>query len=199
MNQKDVVITYETLYEILRLEKIRPELQKLDAQFLQDCAEYIKSKREVFEKSLRDPSLFSSSEEKHTELQLLNIKKIIREIYERREKKIIQMAIDRSKSPTVVLDPSTLLQEEAEFLDTLTKLLSKHRESFTTYAWDGKEKEKAVRKETTFVRFLQAVPKFVGQELEAYGPFQEEDMANLPTLIAELLIKKGRAEEIKEN
>jgi len=34
-------------------------------------------------------------------------------------------------------------------------------------------------------------------ELEEYGPFQEEDIANLPSEIADLLISKGKVEEIK--
>jgi len=49
------------------------------------------------------------------------------------------------------------------------------------------------------VRFLYAVPKFVGKELEEYGPFEEEDIANLPSDIADILIGKGRVEEIKGN
>ena len=46
------------------------------------------------------------------------------------------------------------------------------------------------------VRFMSAVPKFLGRELEVYGPFEEEDVANLPGEVADVLIKKGRAEEI---
>ncbi len=32
-----------------------------------------------------------------------------------------------------------------------------------------------------------------------YGPYEEEDVSKLPTEIADVLIKKERAEEIKEN
>ena len=48
------------------------------------------------------------------------------------------------------------------------------------------------------VRFVHAVPKFVGPELEEYGPFQEEDVANLPSEVANVLITKGRAEALKQ-
>ena len=41
------------------------------------------------------------------------------------------------------------------------------------------------------------MPKFVGRDLEVYGPFEEEDIANLPGEIADILILKNRAEEIK--
>ena len=59
--------------------------------------------------------------------------------------------------------------------------------------------KKEETKNTKLVRFLYAVPKFVGKELEEYGPFGEEDIANLPSEIADVLIGKGRVEEIKGN
>ena len=48
------------------------------------------------------------------------------------------------------------------------------------------------------IRFLSPVPKFLGKELETYGPFGEDDVANLPSEIAAILIAKGRVEEIHE-
>jgi len=50
--------------------------------------------------------------------------------------------------------------------------------------------------ETKLVRFIHSVPRFVGRHLEVYGPFEDDDTANLPEEIADILIKKGRAEEI---
>ncbi|HLC65877.1 MAG TPA: hypothetical protein VJI46_07185 [Candidatus Nanoarchaeia archaeon] len=193
--QKNVIITYETLYELLRLEKIRPELQKLDRNFLEDCAGYVSEKKEFVERSAKSPSLFSAAEEKSTELQLVNVKKIMRELYERREKKIIQMAVDKSRSPSAVIDTSAMLQEELEFFESLSKMLSAFRESLMDASFNPQEKK--APSETTMVRFVHPVPKFVGKELEVYGPFQEDDMANLPTEIAILLLNKGHAEEIK--
>ena len=47
------------------------------------------------------------------------------------------------------------------------------------------------------VRFLNAVPKFVGDDLKVYGPFEEEDMANLPEKVANVLIENKRVEQIQ--
>ena len=47
-----------------------------------------------------------------------------------------------------------------------------------------------------FIRFIETVPKFVGSDLQVYGPFEKEDVANLPINVAALLIKNNRAEEI---
>ena len=44
------------------------------------------------------------------------------------------------------------------------------------------------------VRITKEMPKFVGEDMTSYGPFKEEDIANLPSEIADLLIKTQRAE-----
>ena len=61
----------------------------------------------------------------------------------------------------------------------------------------GNESNKSEERTSKLVRFLYSVPKFVGKELEEYGPFEEEDIANLPAEIAKVLLDKGRVEEIK--
>ena len=43
------------------------------------------------------------------------------------------------------------------------------------------------------VRFLKPTGKFVGEELETYGPFDEGDFAKLPKSIAKVLVDKGDA------
>jgi len=40
-SEKQVRITYETLYELLRREKSNDELQKLDESFFRDVIEYL--------------------------------------------------------------------------------------------------------------------------------------------------------------
>ena len=51
-------------------------------------------------------------------------------------------------------------------------------------------------KENRLIRFIENVPKFIGDDLSIYGPFKQEDIASLPKRIAEILITKGRAKEI---
>ncbi len=51
--------------------------------------------------------------------------------------------------------------------------------------------------ETKLVRFLTPTPKFIGDDLNVYGPYDEEDIAALPTRVANVLIKKNRVEQIK--
>ena len=115
-----------------------------------------------------------------------------------------------------------MLDNEKKFLEEVEKVLNSYRENVIYNIIEGKpvsqikHQEKYVKEEinaannaandaeeesktTKLVRFLYSIPKFVGTELEEYGPFAEEDIANLPAEIADLLIGKGKVEEIKEN
>lgn len=212
-NKEEVTITYETLFELLRREKERSELQKLDSSFFNNVLRYLKDKHAIITKQQTD--LFSAEEKRKTEEQLQNVKKIIRELYNKREKKIISMAVDKSKNKAVIVDNSVFLREEKELFDNIVKMLDMGRENILFNIIELKEpvslrsinlekrevkvEKEEKKKDTKLVRFLSAVPKFVGKELEEYGPFDEEDMASLPVEIANVLINKGRVEEISED
>ena len=85
-------------------------------------------------------------------------------------------------------------------LDGKQPLLNMHEFNKSREESDFKSaKEIVEEKKERLVRFIHAVPKFVGTELEEYGPFEEEDVTKLPVEIADLLISKGRVEEIEEN
>lgn len=218
---QEVVITYETLFEILKRERERADLQKLEPAFFTDTINYIKDKKKIMEAKSDSP--FALEEKKKTERQLENIYKIIKDIYERREKKIISMAFDKSRTRSSLIDTTAMLKEERVVFEALTNLLDTYRGAIlynvlneqlpfmqpmpiaeTSQAGhDFKPASelkglKEQKKNTRLVRFVHAIPKFVGPELEEYGPFGEEDIANLPKEIANVLISKGNAEEIKE-
>lgn len=218
METKEVNITYETLFELLKREKDMTDLQKLDPNFFNDFVDYLNEKKNILGK---EDSLFSDGEKKKVEKQIDNAKRIIKEIYERREKKIMNIALIKSRTKSDVMDTSSFLENEKRFFDEIVKVLDVFRSDVINNIIDGKQasetatdKEEVNKKEinendkkdddkkeevknTKLVRFLHVVPKFVGKELEEYGPFAEEDIANLPIEIADLLINKGRVEEIK--
>lgn len=216
-------ITYEILFEALMLEKNRAELQKLDKDFFKALNAYIRDKKKILEEKKGTLSIFSGAEKEKTSKQLANISKIVKELYERREKKILDMALTRSRTGSAVMDTSALLEEEKGLFNELIELLDKRRtKTFSIIEAqeevrfeqpraivkeeikekeENKIEEKTAEneeksKDTKVVRFIHAVPKFLGKELEVYGPFEEEDITTLPSDIADTLIRKGRAEEI---
>jgi DNA replication initiation complex subunit (GINS family) len=205
----DVIITYETLYEILRREKYKTELQPLDKDFFKNVLNYLKEKQEILDSQKNKETFFNFTEIQKTQTQLDNIKKILKELYERRENKIIQIALFSSRTKTKN-DISVMLPEEKSLYENLSKIFSIHRggilHSLLSYTFPNLTKEekpkdikieKKEQEKTKLLRFLHAIPKFVGDDLNVYGPFEEEDISSLPLDIANILIKKQRAEEIK--
>ncbi len=209
---QEVVITYETLFELLKRERERTDLQKLEPSFFSDIINYIQDKKKILE--AKSDSVFAPEEKKKTERQLDNIYKIIKELYERREKKIISLALDKSRTKSNLIDTTALLKEEKVFFEAVTNILDTYRDEILTSTLnekmpfmqafgDKRPKEEfksalEIKKSTKLLRFLSHIPRFVGPELEEYGPYEEENMANLPEEIADILISKAKAEEIKE-
>lgn len=235
-----ISVTYESLFDLVVREKSRDELQALDPNFFAQLAGYLSEKRSM-------ASIQSAEEKERANRQLQNINRLIRELYDRREKKIINMALARSRAGADIIDTAALLAEEKAMFGGLVSQLdlfrnavlnrlleakapsldSGHRQSGaevlaaasrtitsaatgaisgTSFGMQGSGKEEAAEAaataeanpETKLIRFLHPVPRFVGRELEVYGPFDQEDIANLPREIAEVLITKGRAEEIAQ-
>ena len=191
----EVNITYETLFEILRLEKTREQLQELDANFYRDVINYIKDKKESY------------SEDSSTSMQLKNVRKILEELYERREKKIINLALDKSR-----FDADTgkeiKLKEEKDMFDSMVTVFDNFRKGIIQNVinangieiakseQEGVKENKPKLEGLKLVKFMHAVPKFVGSDLEIYGPFEKEDVANLPDKVATVLITKKRVEAV---
>ena len=188
-------INYEMLYDILRREKARQELQKLDKSFYKGVGNYIKEKLNVLESQKQKSSIFAQKEIEKTEKQIDNIKKIIKELYEKRELKIAQLALSFAKTKNLD-DMPELLPEERVMFENLVNLLKNTRNHIMEELLESKPKGIKSDQETKLVRFIGAVPKFIAEDSNEYGPFEEEYVALLPGKVAELLIKNNRAELI---
>jgi len=197
------IITYETLYELLRKEKSSVELQELPQSFFKDIINYIKEKEAIL-KNQEKGTIFVSEIDK-TKKQIENIKKLLRELYERREKKIIDQALLSSRTE-IKNREINLLHEEEQLYKELTNILTEYRNNILLRVLskkqpDLKKEPKEIKTEDNnklkLIRFLTEIPKFIGTDLNIYGPFEREDLANLPKDIAKTLIEKKRAEEIK--
>jgi len=211
VDDKEVVITYETLYDAFRKEKSREELQQLSPKFLVEVLNYLKEKHQAFDETQGKVDLFSSAEREKLTVQLQNIRKILRELYDRREKKIVDIAINKSRTQSNIIDTSNMLLHEKSLYRDLTCLFDQSRSNVLVRISELKEpvveaeiEQKSVvpvldaERKTKLVKFIQATEQFVGKELELYGPFEANDEAYLPTDIANILISKGSALEAEE-
>ena len=243
-------------------EKSREELQDLGDSFYEDVIHYVGEKVKILQKDQGTLDTFSEEEKEKTRSQLSNIKRILTQLYERREKKIINMAIHKSREPATLVDESVMLKHESEMYNHFTNLLNQYRDEVLLNLLSAKPKEQIQeaqtqqesapaqeekpreeqalhevqeteehqepqstpkqssesaesleskqeesqseqkdsseksQKETKRIKFTHYVPKFLGREMEVYGPFEPEDIATLPTELAKILIIKGRAEGI---
>ncbi|MCX8147114.1 MAG: hypothetical protein N3D84_01455 [Candidatus Woesearchaeota archaeon] len=281
---KGVAITFDTLFEILRREKNRDELQQLNGSFFEDVIKYLEGKHNIIKN--QQSGLFATDEREKTLIQIQNIKKIIRELYDRREKKIINMAINKARTESSLVDTSALMKEERQLFESLFYVLNSFRKNILENVIEAKqpcvapvslkEKEDSIsvdktgdkdrmglvglteaeeikedigktnafiekgqdlntsseefqKKEGMYgissineanktenieagniedqakcsekrirVRFLSCVPSFIGPSLEVYGPYEENENADVPEEIAKLLVEKGRAELVDD-
>lgn len=195
------LITYETLFEILQKEKSRKELQKLDPNFNKNFTKYLEEKTSILESQKSKDSIFLNEVQK-TERQVENIKRIINDLYERRERKIVEAALfsarNSKKVPEIFL---AMLPEEKLLFQRLTENLKTSKDNILSNLLEGKTSEEnhKIEKESKniLIKFTSSVPKFVGIDNFIYGPFEKEDISSLPEEISSILINKKRAERLE--
>ncbi|MBS3111780.1 hypothetical protein J4459_00795 [Candidatus Woesearchaeota archaeon] len=198
----DVIITYETVYETLRREKFRQEIQQLEPTFFQDVVKYLKEKKAILKSQKEKESIFAAQEIQKTQKQIENIYKILKELYERRETKIIQIALFSSKTNSKLQDPDLLLKEEQELFKKITSELDNFRKNILGNLLEAKipqipedkiQETILKKEENKLIHFSKPVPKFLAEDLQSYGPFEQDEIANLPEKAAEILIQRNKA------
>ena len=198
------IITFEKLYEILKKEKLGEELQKLDKTFMADLANYLRTKKTILESQKSKESIFASAEIEKTTKQIQNTLKMIRELYERRETKIVHAALLSARTDKQYLDASTMLPEELQFFSHLMAILSNQRESVLNRLLEAelpalKEQPQSLKREEEqalegYVAVAD-VPQFVFSDMNIYGPFIKGQGLEVPEEVAQFLMQKKQVEK----
>lgn len=198
----DIIITFETLSEILRLERNRVELQALDKNFYKNVIKYLEEKEAILKSQETKSGMFSSETDK-TKRQLQNTQRILKQLYSIRENKIMNLTLLNKNEKE---DIKNMLTEEKILYQELSQTIKIYREGIIMNILQKKlpeiqktsPKELKIEKQPrTLIRFNQAIPKFIGKDMQVYGPFEKEDIASLEKEVANILIKKNKVEEIK--
>ncbi len=215
--------SYELLFEILMREKNRDELQKLEEDF------YTKAKKFI----LKEKELLKINFDHNSFQRIKNLENMLLEVYSRREKKIVNLALIKARTDENVFDISVMLKEEREMFNRIVNILKEYRiitleeKKIIEENKEEKEKEKKesiIEEEKTIeenkeeiqkeiqeekkiiieennnfvkVQFLKPINKFVDEELNYYGPYDEEETARIPKKIALILVQKGEAKIIE--
>ena len=223
MTEEVVNITYETLFDILRMEKRREDVQELSKTFYEDIVNYLKQKKEIIVKQEHESGIENFDEIKKLTIQYENAQKIIKEIYERREKKIMLMALNKSRTRMNGMNMNALLPQEQELYEQMTRLFDAYRKDIAERLVNAelpKEQiaavlcgvpEKIEKKEelsaqpavsepvvqhAVQVKFLRETEEFVGPDLESYGPFAANTVATIPQQIAAIFVTEGIVDKL---
>jgi len=133
----DEEITYKTLRKIQQAEKNSPQITQIYKEFYDDVNVFLNQleKRLIDEKKPQKQMLLAEESQ--------NIEKIIRNIYEHREKKIMLAAISKARGGNPGI--KHLLPEEKMFFDELYKNIVTFRKKI----FSGKSEETEKDKEAT--------------------------------------------------
>lgn len=196
------IITYETIRNAHRAEK-EEELQKLPEGFFESVRNWFK-----FKEKMKDTTSL---------LEVENAKKLLEDVINRRQKKIVLAALSTMRGQ---LPPSSLTDEERKFFDEIVNILKLFKndmnEKFRSFDDIIEEKVEEAKKsieelkpleekiEKTvvkpdgklLVKILADLPRFVGNDMQSYGPLKVGDIITLPDEIGKLLITRKAAENI---
>ncbi len=172
-------ITFEYIREAQRAEQKSQQLNKLPEDFFEKVKEYIRQKRENAKKN--EDAL----------LEIKNIERIVEDIYNRRESKIVSLAV---LSVRTGLIPANMLVHEEELFEQITRALRKSRIFLDSLM------EKPLRKQAEYIRveFLDDIEEFIGIDLKKFGPYNKGDKALIPKDNADLFVKAGKAKKVNE-
>jgi len=169
-------ITFELIRKIQREEQRVPKLSKLPEDFYNSLSAYLEQKR-------------SLKEDRKTALEMKNIELLLEDIFNRRERKVLNFAIIAARTG---IPPENLSAEERDFFDKIVDTIKQRRNDNLKKMLGEKKEEFA-----SLIVFKEDVPEFVALDEKNYGPFKKGDIARLPDENMKLLIDRGFAEEFK--
>jgi len=206
-------ISYRLLRKIQQMEKNTPVLTDLDNDFYTNLEKYfldlnahLKSESDEHKKKLLDE-------------EIVNTKKIITNIYEQREKKILLTAISKARSGNP--DLKNMISVEKTFFDSILNLINTFRDSILenkkTIDEKKVEQQQEIKKITEenkidenknqinileksnlnpISRVIKDMPNFVGTDAKSYT-LKKNDVVSLPKDMQEMLSKRKVVEKLE--
>ncbi len=198
---------YNQLYAAWRREIDDPTLGALPADFYVKIADYLKRTRE--DNKLIDKKSVKAS---LLEYEAKNVNRMIDELLKIRYRKILKTITKLQKVPVELLtaEEAKMSENFASFSDSYQKFsieliggeapkITQTSQPMTVHLIKTESKPETpaqppqpTHKRLT-VRFAKNIPAIMGADMKSYGPFVAEDVASLPALNAQILIKQGLA------
>lgn len=136
-------ITYEDIYELLRAEKNSADLEKLDAKYLSNVKDYIAAKRKLLER--QKGGMFSGLKERAKILtEIENVRVALKDLFERRERKVINRALYTLRTELKMKDTTNMLAHEAELYNILLANLEKSKLAFSSLVGEATDQYESI-------------------------------------------------------
>ena len=212
------ILTFKFLRELQKKERASRELEKLDNDFYSQVSGYMEKKMGLDLKNNQD---FAERRDlEHTKI-------IIGDILNRRERKVINLAVLNVRGTIM---PKNILPEEKELFEKIKSAVTKYRSNLEFVFYENEEKKETAEEnakeetekennkdekdkkteksetehtdnntktDTTKIKILGAVPEFVADDGESYGPFEEGEIVDIPQSAASILINIKKAKKEK--
>ena len=174
--------SYDQIRKIHRMEKENSELVRIDEDFFESLPEFIEEEKSKLQetKNTLDDSVMR---------KIFNIKIMLEDIIYLREKKIINKAILKTKNNEEDIKNMTL--EEQKMYYKIVNLLF----AYQKLAKGPFEDQKEEKIKTIEIKIVQDVPKFIGTDMQEYGPFEKDSEIEIIEPIAKIFLKKGIAKD----
>jgi len=189
---------YERLHKAWERENEKPELQNISDEFIHEMRRY----SEELNKTPTDPGTLTGS---ITKKERRFVGQMLRELTETRLRKIVTKELRGEP-----IDAQAMTPEEQRLHANLRQLLLGYRQGADipepeapptvrlprpaqTQRPSGDAPREVSEGDLVVVRFLKPLPAIMGVDMKAYGPFDPEDVANIPRQNAVNLIRRGIA------
>lgn len=154
--------------------------------------EYFESKRSFIERLAE-----KGQDTKIHEMELKNAQEILVDIYNLRERKILEQARESARTSA---QKSSMTIPETRMFAEISAILDRSRDEALTKILQKSQTERVKKGkiEMKKVKFTHDFPSFLGMDEKEYGPFKAGDVIELPRSNAEALIEKAKASEHSE-
>lgn len=194
---------YDQLYASWRREIDDPSLGGLTPDFYMKVAEYLRRIRE--DKGLMDKKSVKVNLLEH---ESHNVERMLGELLELRYRKILKTVTKLHKAPVELLtkEEAKMCESFVGFSDAYQQFAKNLMEGHQTPVAQTQTQQTQVPTVKVYIkpeahvthkrltlRFLKSIPAIMGADMKSYGPFSAEDVASLPALNAQILVKQGLA------
>ena len=176
-------LTYDDLRRLQRKEMTSATLVSLPESFYSDASSLL----DRLEYNLRQEFTMQLASEYENTL------KIIRDIYSKREGKILLRALRAARTGEEI---DGLASEEKVLLSSVVTLLDKNRERFEHHLSPKKAHATQAQEKRMKLKLIMDLPEFVGLDGSVYGPFKTGAETILSPEEAQRLVRRGAALEL---